>query len=94
MPEFVRVKDKSTKHQFDVPVTDPRIGKAFELVDSDRYPRASNPRPAKHHVPRSAATADEQGPSEGTESSDETATASADATETPESKPARANTRK
>ena len=39
MPYFVRVKDKSTKHQFDVPETDPRIGKTFTLVNSDRYPR-------------------------------------------------------
>lgn len=97
MPFFVRVKDKTTKHQFDVPETDPRIGKAFELVNSDRYPRARTPRPPKHHVPNVSARPArpvEQSPSDDSKESDVPAAASADATETPESKPARANSRK
>lgn len=97
MPYFVRVKDKSTKHQFDVPETDPRIGKTFTLVNSDRYPRSRNPRPPKHHVPNvpaRLASPVEQGSSDDSQKSDVPAAASADATETPESKPARANSRK
>ncbi|MCD1286485.1 MULTISPECIES: hypothetical protein [unclassified Brevibacterium] len=91
---FVRVKDKSTKHQFDVPEGDPRIGKAFELLESDRYPRARQPRPPKHHVPAKSARAAEQGSSDTSPASDSQAEAPAEAAETPESKPARANSRK
>ena len=50
MPMYVRVKDKQTGHEFDVPERDPRIGKAFAPVKSDRYPRSRQPRPAKHKV--------------------------------------------
>jgi hypothetical protein len=32
MPKFVRVRDKDTGHQFDVPEADSRIGEAFDLV--------------------------------------------------------------
>ena len=46
--KFVRVKDKSTKHEFDVPETDPRIGSAFELVKADRFPPAVRPRIPKY----------------------------------------------
>lgn len=94
MPYFVRVKDKSTGHQFDVPEADPRIGKTFNLVNSDRYPRARNPRPPKHHVPARPAPAVEQGPSETTEVEDAPAKATAEAHAIPESMPARANSRK
>lgn len=45
---FVRVRDKSTRHEFDVPETDPRIGDAFELVKPDRFPPAVRPRISKY----------------------------------------------
>ncbi|GAA1642528.1 hypothetical protein ACP6NG_09090 [Brevibacterium casei] len=94
MPYFVRVKDTSTKHQFDVPEDDPRIGKAFELLNDDRYPRARAPRPPKHYVPAKRSSAADRDSSDDSQESDGEAKASADATETPESKPARANSRK
>lgn len=94
MPYFVRVKDSSTGHQFDVPEKDPRIGKAFTLLNSDRFPRARAPRPPKHYVPTQAAKPVEQESSDTSPASEPTATASAEATDTPESKPARANSRK
>ena len=94
MPYFVRVKDSSTGHQFDVPETDPRIGKVFTLLNSDRFPRARNPRPPKHYIPSLAAKPVEQESSDTSPASEPTAEASADATATPESKPARANSRK
>lgn len=33
MPKFVRVRDKDTGHQFDVPEADSRIGESFEPVN-------------------------------------------------------------
>lgn len=50
MTKFVRVKDRDTRHEFDVPEGDKRIGHAFDRVKSDRYPPTSRPRPPKHHV--------------------------------------------
>lgn len=47
---FVRVRDKSTGHQFDVPEADPRIGTAFELLNRKSYPPSPVIRPAKHRV--------------------------------------------
>lgn len=97
MPYFVRVKDPSTGHQFDVPETDPRIGKVFTALDSDRYPRARSPRPPKHYIPRipaSSATAVERDESDTSPASDTPAKDTTEAVETPESKPARANSRK
>ncbi|MCM1011900.1 hypothetical protein [Brevibacterium sp. XM4083] len=94
MPYFVRVKDTSTKHQFDVREDDPRIGSAFELLNDDRYPRARAPRPPKHHVPAKRSSSADRDSSGDSQESDGQAKASADATESPESKPARANSRK
>lgn len=45
---FVRVRDKATRHEFDVPETDPRIGDGFELVKGDRFPPVDRPRITKH----------------------------------------------
>lgn len=45
---FVRVKDKETRHEFDVPDTDPRIGEFFELVKQDRFPPVVRPRRPKY----------------------------------------------
>lgn len=47
---FVRVKDQDTKHEFDVPEDDPRIGDFFELVKSDRFPPVDRPRQPKYHT--------------------------------------------
>ncbi|WP_344880851.1 hypothetical protein [Zhihengliuella alba] len=45
------MKDKETKHEFDVLETDWRIDAGlFELIKSDRYPAAQQPRRPKHHV--------------------------------------------
>ena len=49
---FIRVKDKSTKHEFDVAETDWRIEAGyFEPIKSDRFPPADRPRVPKHHTP-------------------------------------------
>lgn len=49
-PKWVRVKDRETHHEFDVPEGDPRIGVLLDLVKADRYPPAHYPRPPKHHL--------------------------------------------
>lgn len=49
---FVRVKDKSTGHEFDVPESDPRIGEAFSLVSKSHYPPSRAIRPPKHNIGR------------------------------------------
>lgn len=48
--KWVRVKDRDTRHEFDVREDDPRIGVAFDLVKGKRYPPAHYPRPPKHHL--------------------------------------------
>jgi hypothetical protein len=64
MPKFVRVKDTTTKHQFDVPENDWRIAAGhLELIKADRYPSVDRPRRAKHHIPRK--TAEPVEPTEG-----------------------------
>ena len=54
MPEktqFVRVKDKETKHEFDVPEMDWRIEAGlFERVKADRYPAVEYPLRPKYYV--------------------------------------------
>ena len=48
---FVRVKDKETGHEFDVPETDWRISEGILApVKSDRYPAVDRPRPPKHNI--------------------------------------------
>lgn len=47
---FVRVKDRGTHHEFDVPDSDPRIGEAYDLLESDRWPPGHVIRPPKYHV--------------------------------------------
>lgn len=49
-PMFVRVRDTGTRHEFDVPESDPRIGEAYDLLDSERYPPAFTMRPPKYHI--------------------------------------------
>jgi hypothetical protein len=48
---FVRVKDKDSGHEFDVPEDDWRIGEGiYALVKSDRYPPIDRPRLPKHNI--------------------------------------------
>ena len=52
MPNYVRVKDTDTKHEFDVLETHPQIGNNLQLIKPDRYPPARSPRAPKHFVKR------------------------------------------
>lgn len=52
---FIRVKDKSTGHEFDVPESDPRIGKAFKPLSKNHYPPSAVARRPKHHTGRAPA---------------------------------------
>lgn len=48
---FVRVKDKETGHEFDVPDSDWRIKEQlFVPVKGDRFPAVDRPRVAKHKI--------------------------------------------
>jgi hypothetical protein len=49
--QFIRVKDSRTRHEFDVPEGDWRIGTGdFVPVKSDRYPPVAIPRRPKYFV--------------------------------------------
>lgn len=49
---YIRVKDRDTKHEFDVLSTDPRIaGGLFIPVNKPHYPPSSMPRRAKYRKP-------------------------------------------
>jgi hypothetical protein len=49
--KFVRVRDKTTKHELDVPETDWRIDAGlFDPIKSDRFPPVDRPRAPKHHT--------------------------------------------
>lgn len=46
---FIRVRDKQTGHQFDLPEDHHLITQELvETLDDNRYPPAPKPRPAKH----------------------------------------------
>ena len=48
---FIRVKDKDSGHEFDVPAEDWRIAEGFFVpVKSDRFPSVDRPRLAKHNI--------------------------------------------
>jgi hypothetical protein len=47
---FVRVRDRDTKHEFDVPEGDKRIGVSMDLIKGDRFPPVLRPRRPKHHI--------------------------------------------
>lgn len=65
---FVRVKDPSTGHEFDVPETDWRLKQSrFTRVKQDRYPPVDRPRRAKHHIPRKKAAVAVESPKEPTD---------------------------
>lgn len=50
-PMYVRVRDLSTKHEYDVRENSPLLAKgAVERVKDDRYPPSRVPRRAKHHL--------------------------------------------
>jgi hypothetical protein len=58
---FVRVKDKDTRHEFDVPETDWRIEAGiFERVKNDRYPAVEYPLRPKYYVKPAAARKDKK----------------------------------
>lgn len=49
--EFIRVRDKETRHEFDVPSTDKRIeANLLDPIKSKQYPPAKRPRPTKYFV--------------------------------------------
>lgn len=93
MPMFVRVKDNSTGHEFDVPETDPRIGTAFVMANQKRFPRSSQPRPPKHNpLPSTAPAAGGRAESETDQvegDSEAPATETAAASAAADDKPAR-----
>ncbi|GMA26199.1 hypothetical protein GCM10025864_39580 [Luteimicrobium album] len=70
---FVRVRDPSTGHQFDVPETDRRIGVSLALLDRPHFPPSRYPRPPKHHLNLAGQSASREpepataGPEEATE---------------------------
>lgn len=45
---FIRVRDKSTRHEFDVPESDPRVGESLEVIKTDRFPPVERPRITKY----------------------------------------------
>ncbi len=48
---FIRVKDKDSGHEFDVPANDWRIDEGFFVpVKSDRFPPVDRPREPKHNI--------------------------------------------
>ena len=53
MTTYVRVKDPSSGHQFDLPAEHPWItsGEVIPLR-SKRWPDVEQARPAKHHIPK------------------------------------------
>ena len=58
---FVRVKDKDSGHEFDVPEEDWRIGEGiFTPVKGDRFPAVDSPRLPKHKTPPVRATQEEE----------------------------------
>lgn len=59
-PMWVRVKDRDTRHEYDVPEGDPRIGKTVDMVKAKRYPPSPLVRPAKHHVKLAGQSASRQ----------------------------------
>jgi len=47
---YVRVRDRATRHEFDVPEGDKRIGVQFDLVKKKQYPPSPVQRRPKHHL--------------------------------------------
>ncbi|TDE02835.1 hypothetical protein [Jiangella asiatica] len=68
MPRYVRVKSPTTKHEFDVPETDPRLKRGLlTRIKDDRYPPVDRPRRAKHFIPRKQAAVAVEIPKEPTD---------------------------
>lgn len=65
---FIRVKDPSTGHEFDLPEDHPLItnGEVTPVRDAKRWPPSHVLRPPKHNIPRktSAAAGEDQAPAE------------------------------
>ena len=57
-PMYVRVRDRSTKHEYDVRETSPLLAKDLvERIKDDRYPPSRVPRRPKHHLNLAGPTA-------------------------------------
>ncbi len=57
-PAYVRVKDPSTGHEYDLRETSPLlVNGVVERVKDDRYPPSRVPRPPKHHLNLAGPTA-------------------------------------
>lgn len=69
---FVRVKDKSTGHEFDVPESDPRIGTAFHKVNKSHYPPSATVRRPKYSIGRNPAPVNPKPSVEAEEPKEET----------------------
>lgn len=51
MPVFVRVRDKDTRHEFDIPESSPLLTRGLvERVKPRLYPPHHRPRAPKHHL--------------------------------------------
>lgn len=62
---FVRVKDKATGHEFDVPETHKKlVSGSYVLVNSKKYPPSPRVRPAKHFVASKGVTSKPSGTAE------------------------------
>ena len=68
---YVRVKDKDTGHEFDVPESDKRIGKSFTPISKKHYPPSRVPRRPKYHIGSAPAPVTNKPPVEADESQEE-----------------------
>lgn len=51
MPVYVRVRDLSNRHEFDMPENHPHIAKGLvEVIKPKLYPPSTVMRPPKHHL--------------------------------------------
>lgn len=49
-PMWVRVRDRDTRHEYDLREDDPRIGVAVDRVSKKAYPPAHQPRRPKYYL--------------------------------------------
>lgn len=47
---WVRVRDRDTRHEYDLREDDPRIGVSVDLVSKKAYPPAHQARRPKYHI--------------------------------------------
>lgn len=66
---WVRVRDRDTRHEYDLREDDPRIGVAVDLVSKKAYPPAHQARQPKYHLDLAARNgAVTEAPQTGTDS--------------------------